>query len=207
MLPAATQGVPQAIQVADRFHITKNLSDAVQQLLARVLPQMKEACQAEETQRTNERDLTPHGVPIEQWRPAPGKDTEQIVATRRAEREARYQQVVTLREQGLTSKQIADRLMMHERTVRHWLKRQVAPDVRQRRKYASDFDPYAPFVLKRWQQGSHNGLQLWREIVATSDILGPIAWSTAFWKRSRPSRCPRLQFCIHYRCLALSMSP
>jgi transposase len=162
---AATQGAPQAVQVADRFHITKNLSEAVQQLLARVLTQMKEASQGEETQGTNELEQVPH-LPIEQWRPAPGKDIEQIVATRRAEREARYQQVVTLREQGLTSKQIADRLMMHERTVRHWLKRQVAPDVRQRRKYASDFDPYAPFVLKRWQQGCHNGLQLWREIVA-----------------------------------------
>src|SRR5947209_7517856 len=159
---AATQGAPQAVQVADRFHITKNLSEAVQQLLARVLTQMKEASQGEETQGTNELEQTPPVLPIEQWRPAPGKDIEQIVATRRAEREARYQQVVTLREQGLTSKQIADRLMMHERTVRHWLKRQVAPDVRQRRKYASDFDPYAPFVLKRWQQGCHNGLQLWR---------------------------------------------
>src|SRR5437588_10948142 len=56
---AATQGAPQAVQVADRFHITKNLSEAVQQLLARVLTQMKEASQGEETQGTNELEQTP----------------------------------------------------------------------------------------------------------------------------------------------------
>src|SRR5438105_15929130 len=36
---AATQGAPQAIQVADRFHMCKNLTEATQLLLAR--------CQAE----------------------------------------------------------------------------------------------------------------------------------------------------------------
>ena len=32
---AASQGAPQAIQVADRFHIVKNLTEATQLLLAR----------------------------------------------------------------------------------------------------------------------------------------------------------------------------
>jgi len=34
---ASSTGAPQAIQVADRFHVCKNLSEAVQRLLARVL--------------------------------------------------------------------------------------------------------------------------------------------------------------------------
>ena len=55
---------------------------------------------------------------------------------------------------------------MTERTVRHWLQRGTAPDVRPRRKYHSDFDAYAPYVLKRWQQGCHRGMDLWREIAA-----------------------------------------
>jgi transposase len=53
---------------------------------------------------------------------------------------------------------------MKARTVRDWLHKGVAPDTRPRRKYRSDFDPYAPYVLKRWQEGERSGRQLWREV-------------------------------------------
>src|SRR5207253_1911948 len=38
------------------------------------------------------------------------------------------------------------------------------PEARKRRKKPSSFDPFAPYVLKRWQEGEQNGLVLWREI-------------------------------------------
>jgi transposase len=88
----------------------------------------------------------------------------QTIATRRAERQERYQQVLALSEQGLPSQDIAGRLGMKARTVREWLHKGVAPDTRPRRKYRSEFDPYAPYVLKRWQEGEHRGRQLWREV-------------------------------------------
>jgi transposase len=53
-----------------------------------------------------------------------------------------------------------------ERTVRHWRKLGVAPDVRPRRKRQSDFDPYAPYVLKRWEEGERNGTHRWHEMAA-----------------------------------------
>jgi transposase len=158
---AAKEGAPQAIQVADRYHIGQNLAEAVQELLARVLTELKKPKQED---ADGQGQLTP--LPIDEWRPAPGKRVEQAVATRRAEREDRYQQVVELRQQGLTPKQIAARLVMNERTVRHWLQQQTAPDVRPRRKYQSSFDAYAPYVLERWKSGCRTGAQLWREIAA-----------------------------------------
>jgi transposase len=160
---AAKEGAPQAIQVADRYHIGQNLAEAVQLLLARILTELK---QAQDEEAGEPRQLMKASLPMTQWPPTPGKDVQQAVAKRRAEREDRYQQVAQLREQGLTSKQIAARMLMNERTVRHWLQRKTAPDVRPRRKYASDFDAYAPYVLQRWQAGCRNGLQLWREIAA-----------------------------------------
>jgi hypothetical protein len=72
---------------------------------------------------------------------------------------------------------------MSERTVRHWLQQQRAPDVRPRRKSQSSFDTYAPYVLERWNSGCRNGAQLWREIAAASAILAPNAWSPTFCKR------------------------
>jgi transposase len=163
---AASRGAPQAVQVADRFHVAKNLSEAVQQLLARVLTEMKEASQRQEAEGACEQKPAEHLLPLEQWRPAPDEDVKQALRTRRAERQQRHQQVVSLREQGLTSQEIAHRMQMKERTVRQWLHRGTAPDVRERRKYHSEFDPYAPYVLKRWQQGCRSGVQVWREIAA-----------------------------------------
>jgi transposase len=159
---AASRGAPQAIQVADRFHIAKNLSEAVADLLARVLTELKDTPQGEGAALAQGEVR----VPVEEWRPAPGEQVKRTISTHRAEREARYQHVEDLQKQGLTTKEIAHRLGVSERTVRHWRKRGVAPDVRPRRKRQSDFDPYAPYVLKRWEQGERNGTHLWQEIAA-----------------------------------------
>jgi transposase len=162
---AAAQGAPQAVQVADRFHIVKNLSEAVQQLLARVLTEMKEVPQGDGAPETGGQTQAPHPLPIEEWRPAQGEEVKQAILTRRSERNDRYQQIMALRAQGLTSVAIASRLGMKERTVRDWLQRGTEA-ARQRRKYQSDFDAYAPYVLKCWQEGQRNGMQMWREIAA-----------------------------------------
>jgi transposase len=160
---AASRGAPQAVQVADRFHVAKNLSEAVQDLLARVLTELKAILEGEATVAPAQGEVR---VPVEEWRPAPGEQVKRRISTHRAEREARYQQVEGLQKQGLTSKEIARRLRVSERTVRHWRKLGVAPDVRPRRKRQSDFDPYAPYVLKRWEEGERNGTHLWHEIAA-----------------------------------------
>lgn len=95
---AASAGAPQAIQVADRFHVAKNLSEAVQQLLARVLLAMKTAGQgAEAATQVREDSL----LPIEEWRPAQEESVKQTIATRRAERQKRYQQALALSEKDL----------------------------------------------------------------------------------------------------------
>ena len=152
---AASTGAPQAIQVADRFHVCQNLSDAVQRLLARVLSEMKAASQqAEEEEVPVQEEVT---VAVQEWRPDPGKQVARTIAIRRTERDTRYQQAVRLREQGLAIKEIACQLGVSERTVRHWFERGVAPDTRPRRKRQSDFDPYDPYVLKRGPDGEQNG--------------------------------------------------
>jgi transposase len=141
----------------------ENVADAVQLLLARVLPEIQSSQQEKADEAVQQESLS---RPVQEWRPAPSQQVRHAVATRRAERQSRYDQVVSLREQGLSAQHIAHQLGMTERTVRHWLQRGIAPDVRQRRKYHSDFDAYAPYVLKRWQQGCHRGMDLWREIAA-----------------------------------------
>ncbi len=84
--------------------------------------------------------------------------------TRRAGRKTRYEQVVERHSQGLTAKEMARQLNMSERTVQTWLAAGTFPEAKKRRKKPSSFDPFAPSVLKRWQQGERKGLVLWREI-------------------------------------------
>src|SRR5579859_13731 len=114
---AASMGAPQAVQVADRFHVCKNLSEAVQRLLARVFSEMRDASQKPGKEAKAQEETS---VPVVEWRPDPGGQVARTIAVRRAERDARYQQAVSLREQGLSIKQIACQFGIHERTVRHW---------------------------------------------------------------------------------------
>jgi len=67
-------------------------------------------------------------------------------------------------QQGLTAKQIARQLDMSDRTIQRWLASGSFPEAKKRRKKHSDFDLFAAYVLKRWQEGERNGLVLWREI-------------------------------------------
>jgi transposase len=164
---AARQAVPQAIQVADRFHLVKNLAEAVELALARGWAEIRRASPLAEGQSSvsseEEEEATP--AASQEWRPPVPMHRQQLQVARQAERMKRYEQVISLRSLGLRPKAIARRLGKSERTVRRWLALGIPEGKRRRRKH-SHFDAYAPYVLRRWQEGCHNGLQLWREIQA-----------------------------------------
>jgi transposase len=160
---AAAEAVPQAIEVADRFHVCKNLTEATQLLLTRCQAEIAAASHIEEPVHNESGKPV---VSIEEWRPKEPARVKETRLTRRAGREARYKQVVERHEQGFTTKEIACQMNLSERTVQRWLASGTFPEAKKRRKKRSDFDLFAPYVLKRWQEGEHNGLILWREIVA-----------------------------------------
>jgi len=66
------------------------------------------------------------------------------------------------------------------------------PEVRQRRRRPSLIDPYESYVLTRWQQGCHVGLQLWREIAARGYSGSPKALYH-YLARLRPAGIPSAQ--------------
>ena len=167
---AARQAAPQAIQVADRFHLVKNLAEAVELALARGWAEIRRGSELAEGQSSAPAD---EGAEEEEamaaapqaWRPTVPLHRQQLQVARQAERMKRYEQVISLRSLGLKPTAIARRLGKSERTVRRWLAVGI-PEAQRRRRKRSHFDSYAPYVLQRWQEGCHNGLQLWREIQA-----------------------------------------
>jgi transposase len=161
---AIKKGAPQAIEVADRWHVRKNLAESIQTLLARCRAEIRRGLHVQATpeQEREETEL----VLEEELRPARSRGEDQARLARRAQKLDRYEQVLELRDQGLTAADIGSRIGISGRTVQRWLAHGSFPEARQRRRRPSLIDPYERYVLQWWQAGNRNGLQLYRELRA-----------------------------------------
>jgi transposase len=65
----------------------------------------------------------------------------------------------------MKAKEIAKLLDLSQRTIQRFLAAGTFPEAKKRRKRQSGFDDFAPYVLKRWQDGERNGMTLRREIM------------------------------------------
>ena len=157
---AARQGAPQAQQVADRWHLLQNLTEAVQRIVERHYSRLREIVHAstESTpvEQTEETDETKNIPPL-------NPSAEQLRRAREERKQARYAEVLRLHAQGMPMQSIARQLRMHRRLVRQYIRVGVLP-----RATASgrrrQLDSYASYLSQRWQEGCHNAAQLWREL-------------------------------------------
>jgi transposase len=159
--------------VADRFHLYKNLVEAVELILAGCRAEIRKnaqpAVQEEDGQEEPPKPLFfeyAEVISVENWKPAPELCDERARLTRRQQRDDRYQQVMAFYEQGLSFTEIASRVGLRRRTIERWIRAGDFPEAKRRRKRRRVFDPYAAYVLSRWEQGCTNGLPLWQEIKA-----------------------------------------
>ncbi len=162
---AARLGAPQARQVADRFHLAKNLTEIVEEILARCRAEIRQAPKRSDAPSSEQQAEQTSTLPSQPSDPYPLAGSAHLA--HHAERLDRYQQLIELRNEGLTTKEIAHRLDMAERTVRYWLKRGIPyGNAESRRKEGNRIDPHIAYVTERWSQGEHNGLTLFRELQA-----------------------------------------
>lgn len=158
----ATRGAPNALQVADRFHLVQNLREALQRLLDRQQAALK-AASMPSTQAPLTADAPPSlSTPGE---PPPTR-VEQDQAVRRARRHARYEAVRALASEGWSIRAIARQVHMSRDTIRRFLVAGTFPERARPRPRPSLLDAYIPYMRARWQAGCDNGMQLWREIDA-----------------------------------------
>jgi transposase len=154
---AATQGAPQATQCADRFHVLKNLGEAVEDLLARHL-----AASRKRQVEVALQEQTPAWLPERTARRS--QPSEDLPSAYQQDRLARYQQMIQLHEQGMTQAAIAQQIGVSLNTVRRWLL-SGCPETA-RGPYVSRLDSYLPYIFQRWAQGCHNIAQLFQELQA-----------------------------------------
>jgi transposase len=163
----ATQGAPDAVQVADRWHLLSNMREAVQRLLDRhhkSLPALR-LPQAQAGQSE-----PPHSLVEPETKPAaPESDVqltqaERIRQERRARRLDRFSQVIALRQRGVSLRAISEQLGVDRRTVRRYMAADAFPEIAKRKPRPSLLDPWKPYLRQRWDEGCHNGSRLLSEI-------------------------------------------
>jgi transposase len=152
------RGAPQAMQVADRFHLRKNASDALERYLTRQHAALRQAAQGDAAVGDGAVEVA---MPPDQAVPAADEQPE-----RRARRLARYEEVVALRAAGASCRAIAARVGLGQRTVQRWLQAGRFPERRRRSERPGQAAPYAAYLRDRWAQGCHNATQLHRELRA-----------------------------------------
>ena len=157
----ARQGAPEAVQVTDRWHLLRNLGDAVHGLADRHGGAIRRAAQAV----AEERAATTAVNPAPPAAPRPPTAAERASQASLSRRQARYEEAARLHGQGVSIRRIAALLGVERKTVRGWLRRGSAPSWR-KPKRGSALDPFVPLLERRWAEGCHNAARLWREATA-----------------------------------------
>ena len=178
------QGAPEATQVADRFHLLKNLAAALQEVFSahhHEIDTRKHVPQNEPSPPADDTESVPMEPPV-----APSRAQQQI-AHNRARRVAEYEQAHILHQQGWTMKAIATHLGRHHRTIKKYLQASTFPERPPRRRPPSILDPYKADLLERWQAGCHSALELWRAIQARG-FPGQYSMVADYVRRLRPAQ-------------------
>ena len=151
----ARLGTPQARQIADRWHLIRNLSEA----LTRCFEQRASDLRAAWNEVTPPPDLSVETLPV-----LPRLNKAELVRQqRRSRRLHRYEQVLTLHQSGATQEQIAQQLQIDTKTIRRYVRAGAFPETAKRRRHTG-VDRWMPYLEQRWAEGCHNAAQLWREI-------------------------------------------
>jgi transposase len=145
------QGAPQAVQVADRWHLLKNGSDTLykifQQEHALIQKRLKEDSEPKKI------DLPSAVDPLV---------VERELTLAEQNRQQRIDEAQKLVRLGWTQKDAAGYLDIHPKTVRRYLGSPSPKFIRSRGQ--GKLGPFKPFILRRWNEGCHNAAQLFREI-------------------------------------------
>ncbi len=147
---AVRRAAPDAIQVADRFHLLKNLGDVA----LRVFQRCSEALRSV---------------------PAPDRHGQQLARLRldrevsrertRAQMRSLFESIHALTKAGMNKSAIARVLGVHRHTVQKYSALESAPERKPRVHKVSALAPYEGYILKRFRDdGCRNATQIHREI-------------------------------------------
>ena len=159
------QGAPQAMQVADRFHLHVNATEALQ----RVVESKHQFCVAVAKEMISPPDKTSH----EQYQQTSEERVNGLVVPaknarinhRRDRRLVCYQEVLELRNQGFGYRKIARLMGLSRATVRTWIRRGTFPEYAPMRKQGVTlFEIWSERMKVLREQGADTAIALFHAL-------------------------------------------
>lgn len=183
----ARQGAPDAIQVADRWHLVKNLGEALQKLLARHTGALRQAAYLAVgwDEPTPSSATTP--PPALPRRARPRKQP--TLTAQQVWQHTMYQRVQELVTNGWSMAAIGRELKIRVRTLYKYRDMEHFVD-RRKLVRVSVVEPYRALVEQRWAEGCTEATQLWKELQGQGfrGSYRSVWWFTRGW--SPPAAYP-----------------
>lgn len=152
---AAREGAPQALQVADRFHLVQNLRSAIEeQMSLSGRATGRRALLPDNSTGSEQDDL------IQDYPHVEAKHRRQVRHAHRQSRQAVFEMVHSLRKEGLSCSEIAHRTGYGRRSIAKWLTFDKPPD-----RHRAALKPTSPlyfeaFLTQCWTDGNRCGRHL-----------------------------------------------
>jgi len=163
-IEGATQGAPEAIQVADRFYLLVNLQETLKRMFEHhpgdfhaVKKQLAALPVASNPEAP--RPTASIAVPNDEAEPK-----ERMLTAQGSYRTDRFQIVKDLQRQGLSQRAIARQVGMDHRTVGKYFVLAQPPIKSLPPQNRSTVRPFFSYLQKRWQEGCQNRVQLLEEL-------------------------------------------
>jgi transposase len=154
----ARRGAPEAVQVADRFHLLQNLAEMLEVVFTVHSKDLRAVEQA--------RRVALCGTGSLPLQPAePQRKVRLLAGERHERRRARHEQVWAHHRQGWPGDRIGPPLGISRSTVYRHLRSEAFPERRTRRDAGrSRLDPWRHIVLEHWNTGRRDGRALFCEL-------------------------------------------
>ncbi len=159
---AARQGAPQAIQVADRWHLLKNLGEALKRMLDTYNKELRLASKEagsgsvkKEVSVKQIKNTFESKVPMRQ-----GVKDKQLPT----KFELNFAEVKRLRKEGHSIKSIHRKTGVHRQTIKRYLKYDAYPVPGTQKNKGKGILKFEKHIREKWNAGENNVKQLWREI-------------------------------------------
>ena len=172
------RGAPQAVQVADRFHLLQNLVEAVEAQLAPMLDTL--LIPAVANPPVDVADISATASVI-----APVVERQSTPQAQRAVVRAWFEQVMTLHRQGRNNQQIMRATGVGRCRVETWIRLGYLPDRNRMEPRPCMSAAFKDYLAQRWNQGCRKGKDLLKELreqgykgcySALAELLSP--WRT-----------------------------
>lgn len=160
-----SKGAPEAIQVADRFHLLQNLIEVLKRMFEEHPAVLRDAArQAAEEAQIAEHSETEAAPQVEIT--VSSNEHGAVQPEKQTQRRLQFTEVKELQRQGWSRRAIAEHLQIHRKTVGKYFTHDAYPERAPAAHTTSKALPYHPYLIQRWREGCQNIAQLHAELQA-----------------------------------------